>query len=232
MKYFFLSLLVVALLTVGVFGFRGTKFARSPIEIFPDMDRQDVVKSQTRSDFFHDGKGSRLPVAGTVPMSSDSGLFPLDFGEGRTGHYYTGAIDDYFATGLPVEELDLSASNMDVFLRRGEDRYAIFCAICHGETGDGQGVAAKYGVPNVANFHQPMFQPGTYPEGQIYHVIAQGKGNMGAYGSVIPVRDRWAIVAYVRALQASQAAGSAPAPAPEEATPAPEGAEEPAPATN
>ena len=221
MKYFFLVFIGVIVLTVGIFGFRGSKTTNTPIEIFPDMDRMDFVKSQKPSDFFHDGLGARLPVAGTVPHASDDGVFPVEFGEGRTGHYYTGAINDYFARGLPLEELGLigdgAAGEMQTLLRRGQDRFSIFCAICHGESGDGTGTVSRYMAAKIANLHEPRFGSGQYPDGMLYHVIAHGKGLMSGYGASIPVRDRWAIVAYVRALQEAKN----PSPAPEKDSAAP-----------
>lgn len=230
MKYFFLFFVAAAALVIGVFGVRGQKFSKPPIEVFPDMDRQDFVQGQTPSNFFHDGMGARLPVAGTVPHASDDGIFPVEFGQGRTGHYYTGAIDDYFATGLPVKELGLdgpdAAEQMQGLLRRGQDRYAIFCAVCHGESGDGKGVISRYMEGAIANLHEPRFASGEYTNGQIYHVITNGNGGlMSGYGASIPVRDRWAIVAYVRALQESKSGAPAPA-EPEAATSTPEPAED------
>ena len=206
-KYFLLSLALVSVLVVGIFGFRGDKFHKRPIILFPDMDRQDKVMGQEPSDFFSDGLGSRHPVGGTVVHASDDGLFPVEFGEGRSGYYYTGAIDDYYSNGLP-DELGLNAENVEAFMRRGEERYEIFCAVCHGDSGNGQGVTSAYGIPGIANLH--TFPRSSYPDGRLYDVITNGKGQMGKYGPVIPVRDRWAIVAYVRALQATQ---KAPAPA-------------------
>lgn len=197
-KYFLFSLLLVAILVVGLFGFRGQKFAKRPIEIFPDMDVQDKVQGQEPSTFFKDGFGARKPVPGTVVHSSDDGLFSVEFGEGRDGYYYTGTIDDYYANGLP-EELELTAETIPAFLRRGHERYEISCAPCHGSAGDGKGITSYYGVPGIANLH--VFPRADYPDGRMYDVITNGKGQMGAYKSTLPVRDRWAIVAYVRALQ-------------------------------
>ncbi|HJM64760.1 MAG: cytochrome C [Roseibacillus sp.] len=215
MKYFFLAFTGLVAFTIGVFGFRGGKTIKTPIEIFPDMDRMDFVQSQRPSDFFHDGLGARLPVAGTVPHASDDGVFPVEFGEGRSGHYYTGAINDYFANGLPLENLGLigedATSEMQALLRRGQDRFSIFCAICHGESGDGTGTISDYMAAKIANLHEVRFGSDQYPDGKLYHVITYGQGLMGGYGASIPVRDRWAIVAYVRALQDSR---KAPAPVP------------------
>jgi mono/diheme cytochrome c family protein len=200
-KYFLFSLVLVSVLVVGIFGFRGQKFVKRPLEIFPDMDVQDKVMAQEPSSFFSDGLGARKPVAGSVVHSSDGGLFPVEFGEGRDGYYYTGTIGDYYANGLP-EELGLTADNMTAFLRRGHGRYTISCQPCHGASGDGKGITSYYGIPGIANLH--LFPRSDYPDGRIYSVITEGKGQMGAYKSTLPVRDRWAIVAYLRALQTAQ----------------------------
>lgn len=213
MKYFFLALLLLCILAVGIGGFRGDKTTERPIEIFPDMDVQDKILAQSDSNFFHDGQGPRLPVDGSVPHASDDGVFPVEFGEGRTGYYYTGAIDDYYAHGMP-EELGLDGDNIDAFLRRGRERYAIFCTACHGSSGNGQGVTTYYGMAGVANLHEARFLADQYPDGRVYDVITNGKGLMGAYGASIPVRDRWAIVAYLRVMQAAKqdpSTGSGPA---------------------
>lgn len=198
MKYFFLSLLVLSLLVVGIFGLRGRKSPHAPIEIFPDMDRQDKILSQKPSTFFHDGSGARLPVLETLPHASDDGVFPVEFGAGMTGYYYTGTEDDYWGNGLP-DELELGSGSIESFLRRGEDRYNISCTPCHGASGDGKGITSFYGIPGIANLH--TFPREMYPDGKMFNIITHGKGGMGGYGAVLPVRDRWAIVAYVRALQ-------------------------------
>ncbi len=219
MKYFFLSFFAGVFLVMGVFGLRGQKFSHPPIEIFPDMDRQDFVKGQKPSNFFHDGMGARLPVKGTIPHSSDDGIFPVEFGQGRSGYYYTGAINDYFASGLPKKELGLeNEADVQTLLRRGQERFGIYCTICHGEKGDGKGTVSRYMALAVANLTEARFGADQYPAGKLFHVITHGSasGNMSGYGANIPVRDRWAIVAYLRALQDSQ---QAPAPAGKE-TPA------------
>ena len=212
MRYFFLAYAVIALLVVGIFGVRGQKSTKPPIMIFPDMDNQDKVKAQVPSDFFADGMGSRLPVAGTQPRGfnpdGDSiigGIPEYEFG-GLDIYYHTGQVGDYWGTGMP-EELALTAESAASLVRRGRERYAIYCAICHGESGNGLGIAGQYGVPGIANLLLAPYQADSYPDGRLYHVITHGQGQMSGYGYNIPVRDRWAIVAFVRALQeASQAA--------------------------
>lgn len=224
MKYFFLIFVAVVAFVVGIFGFRGEKFGQTPIEVFPDMDRQDFLTGQQPSDFFHDGMGARLPVKGTVPHASDDGIFPVEFSEGRTGYYYTGGIGHYYGSGLPKKKLKLEGEEADAelqtLLRRGEERYGIYCAICHGASGDGNGTVSRYMAPKVANLQDPSYFTGKYPEGRLYWVITHGSGLMGGYGANIPVRDRWAIVAYVRALQEATASATPP---PTEETKEPEG---------
>jgi mono/diheme cytochrome c family protein len=84
-------------------------------------------------------------------------------------------------------------------LARGRERYTIHCAVCHGATGDGKGVTAKYQMVGMASFHDPRLV--TMPDGEIFNTITHGKNQMGAYGPNVKVQDRWAIIAYVRALQ-------------------------------
>ncbi|MGC6426728.1 MAG: c-type cytochrome [Akkermansiaceae bacterium] len=207
MKYFFLGYLAIILLVVGIFGFRGDKFSQPPVRIFPDMDEQDKIKAQKPTMFFEDGLGSRKPIAGTVPHSGDNGVFSVDFSAGRHDYYSTGALDGSYGNGMP-EGLGLEGEADSVaLLNRGKDMYGVHCAICHGDSGDGKGVVAKYlseaAVPvAVASIHN--FPQSSHPDGYLFEVISNGKGNMGGYKHNIPVRDRWAIVAYLRALQAAK----------------------------
>jgi mono/diheme cytochrome c family protein len=185
-RTFFYALLVLIVLGVGVAGFRGSRFRDPPIEIFPDMDRQPKYKSQTTTSFFPDGRMDRPPVPGAV-----------EFGLPVEDHYLlTGKLDGTWGRGFPVvvtKEL----------LQRGRERFDINCAVCHGRLGLGNGIAAQSGVNGVANYHSDIFRQ--MPEGQIYNTIVHGKGNMIGLPH-LALQDRWAIVAYVRALQRSQMA--------------------------
>jgi mono/diheme cytochrome c family protein len=204
MKYFFLIYIVVAVLVVASGGFRGDKFSEAPIEVFNDMDTQDKVKGQKSSGFFADGMAARRPVSGTVPKSGDDGVLPVEFGVGRSGYFYDGKMGDKFGNGLP-QQLNLETeADRTALLARGQDMFGVHCAICHGLSGDGKGVVGVHFAENgvlVANLHS--FKQETHPDGYIYEVISNGKGLMGGYKHNLPVRDRWAIVAYLRALQAS-----------------------------
>jgi mono/diheme cytochrome c family protein len=210
MRYFFLAYAIIALLVVGIFGIRGQKFSQPPVRIFPDMDEQDKLKAQKPSEFFADGHGGRLPVAETQPRGfnpagefSIGGIPEYEFG-GTPDYYHTGQLNGFYGTGMP-EELQLTAENAHELIARGKERYGIYCAVCHGSSGDGLGMTSRYGVPGIANLQLPAFGEESYPDGRIYHTITHGKGMMSGYGYNIPVRDRWAIVAYVRTLQAAKA---------------------------
>ncbi|MEO5713480.1 MAG: cytochrome c [Luteolibacter sp.] len=209
MRYFFLIYALIALLAVGIFGVRGQHFSKPPIRIFPDMDEQDKLRAQKPDPFFADGHGGRLPVAQTQPRGfneagekSIGGIPEYEFG-GQTGYYYTGHVGDYFGNGMP-EELALTDENSTALIKRGQERFGIYCAVCHGKSGDGQGMTSHYGVPGIANFHLDNFKSASYPDGRIFETITNGKGMMSGYGYNIPVRDRWAIIAYVRTLQAAK----------------------------
>ncbi len=209
MRYFFLIYALIALLVVGIFGIRGQHFSKPPVRIFPDMDEQDKIKAQKPDPFFADGHGSRLPVAQTQPRGfneagahSIGGIPEYEFG-GQTGYYYTGHVGDYFGSGMP-EELALTAENSTALIKRGQERFGIYCAVCHGKSGNGQGMTSQYGVPGIANFHLDNFKSASYPDGRLFETITNGKGMMSGYGYNIPVRDRWAIIAYVRTLQAAK----------------------------
>ncbi|WP_411825851.1 c-type cytochrome [Luteolibacter sp. AS25] len=215
MRYFFLAYAIIAVLFVGMMGFRGQKFHKPPIQVFPDMDNQDKLKAQSPSSFFADRQGGRLPVEETQPRGfnetgekAPGGIPEYEFGA-ATGYYETGHVGDYFGTGLP-EELELETEeDAMTLIRRGEERFGIYCAICHGKSGNGAGMTSLYGVPGIANLHLDPFKSASYPDGRMFDVITHGKGQMGAYGANIPIQDRWAIIAYVRTLQAAKDAATA-----------------------
>lgn len=207
MRYAFLAFILVVISALGVLGFRGQKFGYTPIEVFNDMDHQAKLKAQKPSDFFADGDGPRRPIAATVPhgyeisgSAAEGAVVEGGFGTGDHSYYNTGKIGEGFGTGMPAE-LGLTADNVEAFLRRGHERYDIYCAPCHSESGNGQGVVAKRGFMTSANLHGEQFNAENYADGQIYNTITIGKGLMKHYSDKLNVHDRWAVVAYVRALQ-------------------------------
>lgn len=209
LKYFFYIFALVAALVVAVAGFRGQKSQKAPIEIFPDMDHQPKVKAQVPSQFFADGRGNREPVPGTVPLGYAMPLHkPIDGSTGESqspykqvkfssgvSYFDTGKMDNKWGTGIPFEATP-------ELIARGQERYAISCQVCHGATGAGNGIAGKYGLVAIANLHQTRIRE--MADGEIFNTITHGKNTMMGYGDRIQVQDRWAIVAYIRALQLSQ----------------------------
>ena len=212
-------LCVVAVLFFGLAGVRGQKMAHTPVEWFNDMAHQPKYEPQHRSDFFNDSRAARVPVAGTVPIGfnltgryfqTEGNNLVDGFGgfTNRPDYFNTGRMGDVYGDGIP-EKL---AERGDALLQRGQQRYDIACSICHGKAGRGNGPVKAFGLMTVADLANDIIK--AQPDGQIFNTITHGKSTMGAYGPVIPVEDRWAIVAYVRALQAT--AGIALASLPED----------------
>lgn len=194
MRAFVLSIALLLVAVVVVFGLRGSVSGKPPIEIFPDMDRQLRVKPQSKNAFFADGLASRPPVPGTVAFSMPD----------RDDYYSTGKMDNRWGDGIPMDV------TMDV-MRRGQKKYEINCKVCHGMTGTGNGIVSQYGLTAIANYHSDRFRQ--MADGEIFNTISNGKNQMFGYGDKISIADRWAVVAYVRALQRSRNARVADVPA-------------------
>ena len=189
MRYFLIVFLLVCVAVVSVAGFRGSTSRKPSIEIFPDMDRQAKLRPQTRNNFFANQLSSQTHVEGTVARGTAYEDTPLNTGR------ITGTTNFVDVNPLPVTES---------FLKRGQQRYQISCAPCHGAVGDGKGITGKYGMVAMANFHDKRLV--TMPDGEIFNTITYGKNLMGAYGSNVAIEDRWAIIAYIRALERSRLA--------------------------
>jgi mono/diheme cytochrome c family protein len=160
-----------------------------------DMHDQPKFKPLAESDFYADLRSARTPVEGTVAR-----------GQLREDTYfYTGKVGDNPGDYMPFPATgDL--------LERGQQRYNIYCAPCHSRLGDGNGVVSGRGFPRKPpSFHDERLRK--VPLGYFFDVMTNGFGSMPDYASQIPPRDRWAIVAYIRALQLSQAATAADVPA-------------------
>lgn len=186
MRYFLLAFIIAVALVVGIAGSRGKLSRKPPIEVIPDMDRQPKIRPQTPSAFFADGRASRLPVQGTVARGSHFLDAPVNTG------LVTGTTN--FVAHSPVEVTPQ-------LMARGRQRYEIYCAPCHSPLGDGNGITKSFGMAVIANLHDPRIV--AMPDGELFHVISNGRNLMGPYASQIEIEDRWAVVAYVRALQIS-----------------------------
>ena len=201
------ALLTCVMMTL--LGFQGEHRLVPAIEFFGDMKRQSKVKYQAPSLFFSDGRGARPPVDGTIPMGYDIPGHPMQnseapkddigspLGEFSAGTDYmnTGKMGDQWGTGMPLPVTP-------ELLARGQKVFTINCAVCHGATGQGNGITSKYGLLGIANYHQDKYRQ--MADGQIFNTITHGYNTMMAYGDKVTVKDRWAIIAYMRALQKSQ----------------------------
>jgi mono/diheme cytochrome c family protein len=150
-----------------------------------DMHDAPRYEAYEASEAFADGRASRSAPAGTVPrgwLREDEAL-------------HTGKVN-----GETVASIPFAVSHDD--LRRGGERFAIYCTPCHGELGDGNGMVVQRGLRQAANLHQDRLRQERI--GYFYDVITNGFGAMQGYADQVPVRDRWLIAAYIRALQYSQ----------------------------
>lgn len=188
MKRSVITYLVLAVFLAGALSgcTRRRPSEKPPIHPNPNMDIQPRYNSQAESKFFEDGSTMRKPVPGTVAR----GWLQNEAG------YYTGISEngDTVRTSPVETTLDL--------LQRGEERFDIYCSPCHGRVGDGRGIITQRGYIPPPTFHQERLQ--TAPDGHIFLVMTNGIRNMPSYRSQVPVDDRWAIVAYLRALQRAQ----------------------------
>jgi len=172
---------------------RTIKTTKPRIHIIQDMDNQPKVKPQARMMLFADHRGMRPPVPGTVSRDAVIGDPAFEQGRGES---------DAWIEAMPV------AVSMPL-IERGRQRYDIYCSPCHGLAGFGDGMVAQRAdqlqegtwTPPTS-LHTDLVR--TRPVGHLFNTISNGIRNMPSYGSQIPVEDRWAIVAYVKALQRSQ----------------------------
>lgn len=173
---------------------RNTMSSKPRIHIIQDMDNQQKFKTQARNRLFADRRAMRRPVTGTVARGELNG----------DDAYYRGTVGEDWIETLPIPVTMR-------LMERGRERFDVFCAPCHGLAGAGDGMVAKRAEElqegtwtPPASFHSELVRGRT--DGHLFNTITNGIRNMPAYAPQIPVEDRWAIVAYVRALQRSQGA--------------------------
>ncbi len=197
MRYF-LGIFVLSIgAVIAILGFRGTHFRKPSLYIFPDMEWQAKLRPQKPNGFFANGRSSQLPVAGTVARSApfqtrDGPVFPYEDAPVNTG-LVPGSTNFVEINPFPITA---------ALLKRGQQRFNINCSPCHSQLGDGKGITQKIAAMPVGNLHDKRMV--SMGDGEIFYVMTNGRNLMGSYGANITVEDRWAIVAYVRALQLSQ----------------------------
>jgi mono/diheme cytochrome c family protein len=158
-----------------------------------DMYDQPRYKTFAASSLFADGASARTPPAGTQPRARGA------FADSTGGRKGGAAVQDDIA----AETAQANPYPVDLrLLERGRERYMIYCLPCHGPVGDGDGLVVRRGFPAPPTYHQPRLRE--VPDRHVYDVITQGYGVMVPYADRIEPADRWAIVAFVRALQLSQ----------------------------
>lgn len=200
MRYFLAIFVLTVIAVVSILGFRGSHFRKPPLYIFPDMERQTKLRPQKPNGFFENGMSSQLPLDGTIPRSkpvqtANGPVFAFEDAPVTTGRV-AGTTNFIETNPLPITA---------TLLKRGQQRFTISCSPCHGQLADGNGITKKIGaMAVVANLHDRRIVEMT--DGELFYVITNGRNLMGAYGPNVPVEDRWAIIAYLRALQLSQLA--------------------------
>jgi mono/diheme cytochrome c family protein len=200
MRIFLIIYAFVIVAAVSILGFRGSLSRKTPIEVFPDMDRQAKYKPQAANDFFSDARNDRPVPVNTVARGNyhnQQEVFSESYADNSKADtvYLTGKnLDGSFTETMPV-----AASNQ--LMQLGQKKYDIFCTACHGAAGDGNGVTKPYGVL-AASYHDDRLRGET--DGYLYEVISNGKGLMYGLKDRITPEERWAIVLYMRALQFSQ----------------------------
>lgn len=197
MRHFLVIFGLCVLVVMGVLGKRGAHFRKTSLYIFPDMEWQLKLRPQKDNAFFTNGTTSQLPIPGTIPRSAPfqtaSGpVYPFEDSPVNTGRV-TGTTNFVENNPLPITRQ---------LLERGQQRFQINCSPCHGATADGNGITRKIGaMAVVANLHDKRIVE--MADGELFFVITNGRNLMGAYGANVTVEDRWAVIAYLRALQLS-----------------------------
>ncbi|MFA5266024.1 MAG: cytochrome c [Opitutaceae bacterium] len=199
MRTIYLILVFAVAFTLSIFGFRGRISTETPRDVFPEwgfpgMKYQPRYLNQGESAFFSDARAARPAPPGAVassygpaggPLRADDRLFR---GKAPNGDWARG-----FPESLKVDE---------IFMRRGKERYAIYCQPCHGALGDGMGITKAYAMGATPSYHIDRLRQ--IAEGEIFNTVTQGLGNMQSYADKMTPADRWAVIAYLRALQRAQ----------------------------
>ncbi|MDD2762827.1 MAG: cytochrome c [Opitutaceae bacterium] len=205
MRYVYYTTAFLVVLVISIAGFRGRRSTRPPVEVFPDMDRQAKYKPQAGSKFFADGRADRPLPAGVVARGRTLAPDP-DFLRADDFLYRGRTPAGGFARGFPP-----SLVPDQRFMARGRERYTIYCAPCHGALGDGKGITSGYGMVTTASYHDDRLRH--MAEGEIFNTITHGKNTMLSYADKLSPEDRWAVIAYVRALQRAREGTVADVPA-------------------
>ena len=180
------------ILLLLLFGCQGMPSKKTPIHLNPNMDDQERYDAQEKQYFYNiEDVAKRNPIEGTVPY----------------GHYKDNNTEFYhgkLSTGEFVDKVSNVISVDEKLLKRGQERFNIYCSVCHGYTGEGNGLVAQNDEFNVivTSLYSELLDDKA--DGYFFDVITNGKNNMPSYAHQISPEDRWAIVAYINALRFSR----------------------------
>jgi mono/diheme cytochrome c family protein len=186
------------------------------VHFFHDMDHQAKFSPQDPHPWFRDGRAMRLPIEGTIARGGLQHNQHFALGYFTLDGTRTSSVKE-FATTLPAEMGPDSNQDRSWLLKRGADRYAIYCGVCHGPRGAGDGPVNR----RALELQEAKWVPATNlmtqmvrdrADGQLFQAISDGVRNMPSYGGRMPARDRWAVVFYLRAMQAQQPVAPDPQP--------------------
>lgn len=197
---------------------RGDRSKNPPRQFLPDMDDSPKWTPQSQSEFFTDGRTMRQPVDGTVPFGrfdfdanqTWAQSLPAAFSDHRTdllkdnSRLYLGRDE----AGEVIDRIPVAVTSD--LLSRGQKRFNIYCSACHGYYGDGQGTVGVRWMNPPANFHDDKYKDRstqTGKDGHLFDVVRNGFNTMPGYAHAVDEADAWAIVGYVRALQAARISG-------------------------
>jgi mono/diheme cytochrome c family protein len=184
-----------------------------------DMQDQPKMKAFRGTTFFGDGLSARQPIPGTVArgfLRSNTEFFTGKKSKTTAGPPQQAQQAGAAANAYPDDIDYLPIPVTEEVVKRGRERYNIFCSACHGFTGNGDGMIVRRGFRRAASFNDDRLRQA--PVGHFFDAMTTGWGAMPSYASQIPVHDRWAIVTYIRALQESQRNLTTPAASPTPAT--------------
>jgi mono/diheme cytochrome c family protein len=196
--------LAAGLVFASLTGCRGQTSGEPPVQLERNMFDTERYNPESYSTFFADHRTMRTPVEGTISRE----FYESDVESS------TGLMADKTEYTMTVPQLVVGkAGGMDKLVARGQERFGIYCAPCHGLTGDGKGIVVckrekasdpceSRGFPPLPSYEDPRIRQ--MPDGQLFATISHGVRSMPSYGAQIPATDRWAIVTYVRALELSQ----------------------------
>jgi mono/diheme cytochrome c family protein len=184
---------------IFIFAFCLLPFAFLSSACREDMQNQPKYRPYRQSTFFKDGESGRQPIEGTVARGhlKDDVQFYTGKTTGSASTAQSDATSEFqgFTNSFPREVTEET-------LKRGEERYNIYCSVCHDRSGYGEGMVVRRGYKKPPTFHSDRLRQA--PVGYLFDVITNGFGAMPDYAAQIQPKDRWAIVAYLRALQLSQ----------------------------